>query len=447
MPISNLHMASSTPIRAALSRMKGAFVTRGGWLDAGNRYIGEAVNVLQQDVQANSFDNSQLTDYIAASVSIHCSNGWSYLSAAVSSLLEGDFPNSVHNAYYAELRSIMAFLAIQGIGVFGKQHILIDTLGQAILADSNASTHGFAKKAFDQWLKAHANTAIIPQSLVVEGQPLEAWVRANPLFPSTILHSELAADWLKDWSLDLDILQYETNFRNFVSYRPQSFMLGFTRPSDDITARLQFVSELWNLCAPNGLFGRSILRRSFRKLYLTTFNRDLSAVDAETEWKPMLQNLGMNPEDAPSRYLINFLQGHSLPRENSVFDQAANFFYTPPVREQDVDPVGIISRAALLLLVTTQAFDTVLRQAGLTSSDLQFWFEHLGIRSGYWETGNPPDLFVDLWEDIREQLDQMTGWLNDLQGIRSPYTFQQDMRPRIPHIHQLSRTYLWATGA
>jgi hypothetical protein len=426
--------------------MKGTFNAHNGWIDPGNKYIGDAITVLNQDLANSTLSHNELVDYIAASICIHCSNGWSYLSAAVASLLEGDYPNAVHNAYYAELRSIMSFLAMQGIGVFGsKNHILINSQGQAIRADSNASTHGFAKKAFDEWLSMPTNASLITQLLRIEGKPLQAWLQSNNFFQSSTLPTKLAVNWLNDWSIDLGILHTETDFRNFVSYRPQSFTLGYTRPSDDISVRLKFISELWDLCGPSGLFAHSILRKSLRDLYMSTYNRALADVDEATEWKPMFQNLGFNPDDSKSKYLIKFFKGELLPNDNVVFDKASNLFFVPPIQESDVDPMGIVSRASLLLLITTQSVDTMLRQTGLTKTDLQFWHNNIGIKSGYWDATTVPALFEDLWIDIEYELLDMGKWLNGNNNNISPYTFQQ-VRGQITHLHQVNRAYLWGTS-
>ena len=172
MPISNLNLASPTAVGSALSNMVGHLNTRDAWLDNSNKYIGEAFDVIKQDLLNGTLNNQELSDYIAASICIHCSNGWSYLSTAVSSLLEGDYAGAVHNAYYAELRAIMAFLAIQGIGVFNNQHILIDANGHAVKADLQTGTHVFAKEAFDQWLYIPANLTLVFRAMLTP--PLES---------------------------------------------------------------------------------------------------------------------------------------------------------------------------------------------------------------------------------------------------------------------------------
>ena len=102
MALRNLHLASGTPILNALTRLKSTFNTQNAWLGS-NRYIIDTSTILGNDIRANTINNADITNYMASSVPIHCFNGWSYLSSAVSSFLEGDCANAIHNAYYAEL--------------------------------------------------------------------------------------------------------------------------------------------------------------------------------------------------------------------------------------------------------------------------------------------------------------------------------------------------------
>lgn len=444
MAISNLQMASPVAIANALSNLAGSVRTRQTWLALTNRYVGKAVDVINVDINDGAFNDSDLVDYIAASMSTHCKDGWSYLSTAVSALMDGDYPNAIHTAYYAELRAIMAFLAIQGIGVFDKQHILIRSRGSARLADSTAGTHRFAKMAFDEWLNGENNAKIILRSLTAQGKPLEDWILANPNFPTSITATRQARLWLKDWSLDLGILEDETDYRNFASYRPQNLTLGVAETPDDITSRLRFVKQLWELCAPDGQFSLLLLRKTFRQLYRETLDgRELSTVDTETEWTPMMQDLGMDPDSPSSRYLLNFFKGQEVIADSPIFDLALRPPFDATLCESNIDPMGIIARATLLLRITSQAVNDTLRKAGLTRETLRFWTNRVGVMHGYWDAAAQPADFAELYEDIIAELEEVDRWLDDPRATHSRFGFQQDLRRKIPRVHQLLRAYLW----
>jgi hypothetical protein len=446
--ITNLSEASSAAIRTALSNMRSTYNARNAWINtAGNRYIADALGQLKSDFRNGTIDNRAITDYVASSICIHCFNGWSYLSTAVTALLEGDYGNAIHNAYYAELRTMMSFLATQGIGVFDGQNVLIDQAGVAKFATPHLRTHVFAKTAFDQWLNTPGNSESLLKLLVIENYSLDDWLNSTGFSPASELPGKVAKGWFKDWSVDLSIIEDEQQIRNFVSYRPQCFDESIPRLSDNVETRLQFIAELWKLCAPEKLFDHSILRTTLEVLYKELFDTNLLYLDVNNDWKRHLTDLGMNPNDQSSQYLINFFRRQIEPANNQVFDRAKNITFNVPVQESDTEPMGIISRACLLLLITTKVIETIMRQTGTSRANLQFWYSNIGLKTGYWESGNEPALFSDLWLDVEEELGDLKSWLNSPGAIRSPYTLQRDLRKRIPHINQLSRAYLWGIGA
>lgn len=86
----------------------------GRWLGAGNRYAANVINQLKTDLTSGSVDDSDLGQYLAASVPLHCADGWAYLGRALDCHFRGDSDGARHLGYYAELRAALAFLAAQG---------------------------------------------------------------------------------------------------------------------------------------------------------------------------------------------------------------------------------------------------------------------------------------------------------------------------------------------
>jgi hypothetical protein len=128
--ITNLNCASNNAIITALANLKNTYNPRNGWQNIGdNRYIVDTSSKMLSDLNAGAVNNAEAINYVATSIFIHCFNGWSYLSTALNALMDGDYGNAIHNAYYAELRGIMSFMAGQGVGTFDGGNIVIDAHG------------------------------------------------------------------------------------------------------------------------------------------------------------------------------------------------------------------------------------------------------------------------------------------------------------------------------
>ncbi|MGO4292698.1 hypothetical protein [Chitinophaga sp. RAB17] len=445
-PISNLAQASNNHILTALSNLKSRYNTSNTWIDPNNRYIVNTVDKIKTDFAANTINDQELIDYISSSIFLHCFNGWSYLSASINSLIEGDYANAIHNAYYAELRAIMSFLASQGIGVFNGQNVIVNSHGQAIKAVPSQQTHIFAKNVFDQWLSSPSNLNTLLNQLRINSSSLKDWFNAFGWSPGSSVPGNVAKDWLNTWSVDMAIIQEEKNFRNFVSYNPQCFDQTISRFSDDITLRLEFINELWKLCAPNNLFSDSILRSALEILSPNIFSKPLSSLDPATEWAPIFTRLGLGPQDLKRNHYSSFFSRKTESLDNLVFDYAKNKRFSIPVTESDTDPVGIISRAALLLLFNTMINESILRQTGTSKTHLKFWLDSIGLKFGYWDSLSEPYIYSDLWEDIWFDIDEIKIWLKDTQIAHSPYNFKKTPKIYSHNIQHFNKTFLWSVG-
>ncbi|BAU52542.1 hypothetical protein [Mucilaginibacter gotjawali] len=445
-PITNLHLASGSAIAAALSNLKGTFNGINGWQNAANnKYIIDTVDEIGRDFRAGSINNIEIVNYIATSACIHCFNGWSYLSSSINSLLEGDYGNAIHSAYYAELRGITSFLASQGIGVFNGNNVIIDQLGVAHEATpKKLQTHVFAKQAFDEWLNNPANSETLLKSFIIENSSLSDWMVATGF--STDMAPRLASIWLQDWSIDLSVINTEQKLRNYVSYNPQNFDLSIVRGADNIRDRVSFIVELWKLCSPNEIFPNSILRNTYEMLYSNLFSMNLTELDRVKDWNPILTALGKNPADNRSDFIIQFLLRQIEPANNIVFDYANSVRYSVPVLEHETNPIGIISRACLILLVNTKIVESMLKQSGTTKADLRFWFDNIGLKLGYWNAGAEPYLLSDLWSDVELELDSLEAWVSNPSTIFTPYNYKTNFKGSMPHFRHLGKACLWNIG-
>ena len=108
------------------------------WLPDGHKYIEPDLSlVLQSD---GSIDESALAERIAVSIPSHVFDGWSYLGRAIHCFVRGDTRSAVHLGYYAELRSALAVLAAEGIGLLDRHHFVIQENGSVKRLRSNAGS-------------------------------------------------------------------------------------------------------------------------------------------------------------------------------------------------------------------------------------------------------------------------------------------------------------------
>jgi len=442
MPISNLSLASCIPIKNALTRLKGNYGAINSWLPLLNKYTSNTIQNVKADLSPIGTVNQQdIIDYIATSTIIHCSNSWSYLSAAVNAYLEGDYGTAVHNAYYSELRSLMSFLAIQGIGVFDKEHVIIDQHGNIHKANANNGTHMFAKIAFDEWIGEQSNMTLLLKDVRTRNNPLLDWLTTAGFSPQ--LSGLTASNLLKKWSIDIDLIKKEHDLRNFVSYRPQNFNFGINRQSDDLRKRLELVLGIWDICEPSRFFELFILRKTLDDLNQNQAGQRYSDED-ENKIKKLLLDLGMDPIGI-DREVLSFLKRKIKDPDNILLDYAATITSSNPIIENDTEPAGILSRACLLLLVVTNIVETLIKSTGTTKEELQYWHNSLGVKFGYWENGDCPELFSDLWPDIEEEIREINNWLDNQGPTPSMFSFKKDLKENISNIRQVNRSFFWQT--
>jgi len=445
--ITNINLASSNSIIATLAGLRSTYNPKNAWQNNGeNRYIVDTITKVKAGLTAGTLNNAEVIKYVSTSVFIHCFNGWAYLSSAVNSLLEGDYGNAIHNAYYAELRGIMSFMAGQGVGTFNGANIIIDSTGNVHSAlPVDKPTHVFAKSAFDTWLNAPGNANLIFNGFTAQNKSLSDWLTATG-FSSEVAGYQASA-WLQNWSMDLNVIDTEQKLRNFVSYNPQMFDLTHVFLADDVKARAKFVIDLWNLCSPSGIFADTILRNSLEKMYNDLFSyTGMNQLDVEKDIKPIFTALGKNPNDIQSQNMIDFLRRVTVPSDNLVFNHASNINYSVPVLESQIDPMGIISRACLILLVNTKMIENLIRLSGTTKADLKFWFDSIGVKLGYWNLAAEPYLLSDLWSDVQFELSDIQTWIDNPATVFTPFNFKTNFRDSMPHHKSLSKAYLWNLG-
>ena len=196
----------------------GRFMTDANWLGTQNRYATEPVKRIADDLRRGGIQNpSQLSEFIAASCLLHCSDGWSYLGRAISSLLRGDPHRARHLAYYAELRATTSLLATEGIGIFNSEHFAITGPSVATALATKSGTHYFAWDCLEYWSDQPASANLFAQIIRPYGISLEDW--CAPLGGASTLAPH-ARKWFKQWGMDLHVFLKDHAVRNVSSYEP-----------------------------------------------------------------------------------------------------------------------------------------------------------------------------------------------------------------------------------
>lgn len=118
------------------------FTKTSKWVGKQNRYVLDTKKRIAAESKAGALKKPRhLSQYIAASCLLHCTDGWSYLGKPISSLLRGDPHGARHLAYYAELRAAMSLLATTGVGVFDRYHFVIDAPNSVAALRAQSPTH------------------------------------------------------------------------------------------------------------------------------------------------------------------------------------------------------------------------------------------------------------------------------------------------------------------
>lgn len=452
MALPNLNIASGAHVKTALLGLKPHFNSEACWVRNSNRYIDDTIRKLNADKNAGTVHHQDAIDYVASSVFVHAHNGWNYLSSAVSAFLDADYPNCIHNAYYAELRATMSFLASQGIGVFNGNNILVTAHGGTDFAQGTYSelrTHSFAKLALEQWLNDSINASNILSVVKVGGRSIGEWIDATGFNRASHLPGMLASGWIREWSFDVGRIKDDQDLRNIVSYRPQRFNQSHLGTFERISDRIQFVDQLWQLVKPGNLFDRSLWRISLEYYYKSLFGiTDLSSeLSRVNDIEKLFQDAGVPSSSTTSQVLIDFLTRTDGIAENDLFSLARTSIR--PIGEGTIEPLGVLSRAALLLNFSTREAQNLFQNLRVSKNDVKFWTDNVGVRTGLWEPGNEPTLFSDLWEDVELELDEIRRWRN---GRVNPiihdqqYFFRRNLKPYMSHLRQFNRAFLWNLG-
>jgi len=412
-----MQQADPEAIRQEFARLRSRFAS-GQWIKQTNKYRANCVRALWRHTQQGGCGiiASDMREYIAASVPLHCADGWRFLGRALGCHLGGDAPSAVHFAYYAELRAAMALLASQGTGVFSNKHVAVGGQGKCeVIRGGTAtprarplSTHVFVWEAFRHWSGLSRARQLLGSILAPGGVPLAEWVGELGLRAQG--QGALANRWLGQWGLDLRRLSEDRGARNEASYRPSAIKSPKVMGTKEAVV---FGAEAWALLEPTGAsrferMDRHLLRKSLEQAFkgLTgsggTSRRYAEAVN------DVVQSLG--PGGVPSDQWVDFLTRQQEVEDAAVLQMAERRDRAGAATHH----LQVISRAILLLRVATGACLGIIEQAleewDDVWEDMRFWWQPFGVTHGLWEPGDEPDAMSDLWADVEQAIEDLLDW-------------------------------------
>lgn len=435
-----LSEADRTSVETAMSNLKSHWTT-GRWLSGNNRYHCQDVaeKVKDDSINSDSFQHSQLSEYVAASAIVHCFDGWSYLARALEAELTGDPDAARHLGYYAELRAAMSILAGEGIGVFNRHHVVILESGEC-KSIRNMTTHVFTWAALEYWAGLPTSTNMLFKAIRPAGIPLREWLDSFGGSASFVANA-----WLKQWGLDLSRLSDDRDARNLASYRPTAFISSGPHP---IYNTVHTVANLWYLCSPGvqGEFSsldRHLLRLGVNMLFnrKTRRSRKNASIIYTTQIEQMVNNQLLS--DSERNRIVEFLS-FNVEQETPELLTAANRQDQPTHIDHSRQ---VLARATLLLRVATGSLLELLGTSDTTfRRDLEFWWSSPSVRRRLWPASTDPSEFTDLWQDVHEALQLTENWLESSPSSECGHSFWMDNSVSAAILSTPERIFLWGVS-
>jgi hypothetical protein len=426
---------SGLAISEAFKRIVSTQLPKKRIIGSRNHYLKGTVGKLDGMPVGNFLTKKKhMEEYIASSVIVHSSDGWSYLSRSVESLFNGDIPSAIHFAYYAELRSAMSLMAFEGIGIFNKKHIWFDASKNAKIY--GGQTHVEADAAMREWSNLSSKKEVVFNILKVNNRRFTDWIRETGVSTNNSYSTAVVNEWLKKWSIDLHLKQ-DQNLRNEMSYRPH-----YSGHPVDIKTTIEKIIQIWELLEPTTsnrfpLLDRHLLRMTFEEVYKKSKGKKPEG-DA---YKLFLTNVFSRLGEPTTQPLFDFLLRVRDPNDAIIFEEARKEINVDVNKK---DPLPIICRALLMLRLSTGAAHHLIENSNVDVKDFRFWWEELALQYGFTKT-NPSGIdAVELFVDIRDSIADITS-LGIVSNTSIEDAFTEHSFPLF-NLKQFGRTGIWGLG-
>lgn len=442
MPLSAANLArigASTRqnVKLTLDTVK-PYVIKDLWLGKQNRYATQTIQRITSDLAASAIKRRQLSQYIAASVILHCNDGWSYLGRALSALMRGDPHRARHMAYYAELRAAMSILASNGVGVFNSQHFVIDRPGSVTPITGFQKTHTFAWEALVAWGSLASSGQLFAEIIRPHGITLSNWL--TPVGGPLAVAAQ-AKDWFAQWGMDLQVSKDDQNVRNESSYRPDGMKKPWALNGAEV---LSFARDFWESMEPSTLcrfenVDSHILRVALESAFRGRTGKTRAQAPAQYR-KDATLVVGQQALDAAvSDRWIDFLCRKRIPDDTAVMKWSA----IPPANDKKTH-FSVFARAALLLRLATGSALELERDIGLSAADTSFWWDAIGNCRGMWDGERDPTTILDLWADIEPVLTSIDAYQASVHvSARTLFKASSVISPDLNTLGSCERIAIW----
>jgi hypothetical protein len=415
------------------------FMTNATWLGLNNRYSKDTIKTISAEVEIGTIVSpSQLSELIAASCLLHCSDGWSYLGRAICALLRGDPHRARHLAYYAELRAASSLLATEAVGVFHTEHFAITGPKKAAELGTRKGTHTFAWDCLEFWSAQPSSANLFSQIIRPYGLSLESW--CSPLGGASTFAPH-ARDWFKQWGMDLRIFHDDHRVRNVSSYEPDGLPQIWTLDGYSV---INFVKDLWEALEPSptcsfDTIDQHILRISLEKHFTAVTGKQ--AAKARPRFRkfvaPVVEHQGLS--EAINKRWLQFMNREAGPRDLDIFK-----FSQKLPDDMAFSAFAVMSRAALLLRAASGSTSRLFLEANHAIESYKFWWEKFGLARGLWQGKKDASELQDLYLDIRESLTDIASF--QTRHSKSDQTFfrlGEDVSKAVITLGSCERIALW----
>jgi hypothetical protein len=368
-------------------------IASGSWLAGANRYAVDGHNTALADAKGRSKLHKDLSQYVAALGPLHCADGWSYLGRALEAGTRGNQESAIHLAYYASLRAALSVLATEGIAVLNYRTVVLDATGKCNRVTGAGGTHLMTWLALKYWAGLPRAATLVGRVIGAFRVDLSRWLA--PAGGATVV----ASDLLREWGADLQRVADDQVLRNAASYNPTRL----EKPGLLLApAAADFLQDWWRTFEPTG---NSPFQALDPYLVRTALERVLGRRPlTEKDLAPILSSVGEAPGGPAEAFLLR--RAGSL---DPTLMSSAGIGPSPLAADGHLP---LICRASLLLRLATGSVAALLRDAGISVGDLEFWWVDLlrqrGILSG---SGAPPSP-VDLWLNVDAALADLDAWRN-----------------------------------
>lgn len=416
-------MASSTGVHQSASDLR-LYFEEGRWLGYNNVYSNDPINSIKRDIKSRCINSQDMREYIAASILLHLIEGWEYLGQALYAQAVRGAPIAIHLGYYAEMRATMSILATQGIGIFNRQHLVVDKEGiihpMSNDGGRNLPTHRAIWLYLEHWLSSGDAGKILGKIIRPLSIPLAEWIDAMPCTGEE-RWTPVASDMLKNFGVDLQQMEDDRYMRNEASYRPFE-LSSYKNPG--FSKVIKYLSDTVHKLEPSTARGgfdildQHLLCQTLEKVFISVMSK------------------APKEEPVQFRYQITTMLNTILGRDSAYADKIENFILSNVLylnRQTLInlasdssnvnDPLPLLSRAVLLLRLATGLACEFMKETDIKFEMLKFWWSRRGWEIGLWKDINRPVQIADLWADVDSALKEIEDWINsEEQSARSFYS-------------------------